>query len=342
MADKATVTFYTVSHCGYFKRKGDAPIFGRLAAVMADLHNWTRGLSLEETKTYDPPEASDLFPVYVADMAEKNGDWLIAMWNQVPESEGGIASIAAQSDVGSPEVAITELEEGRIPGFATYFWFLPNEGLFATIRLNRPFTGQIALQKYIRGFLRYYSSFVVHNDELKDADDVDVLGYKENPADELQHLIPRFQASLHDNPGDIDLIVAQADAIRQISRKEDLNLQARIPLVRWQRILRTIGVTKPKHAGFTEARLQYTADVTLTAQDVRSMASEWLKQGGAESGTDLGFRIKGESSPRWLSKSIARDEVHVTLERTMPEMFSLDALLTSLQSQRKNLLKLLK
>ncbi|WP_312993872.1 hypothetical protein [Achromobacter animicus] len=340
MADHANITFYKIERCGYYNRSAVIPKFGNIGQILPSLKSWSQTLPLEETKVGSDDE-SDTLPTYIAAIDQYQGDWCVALWNEAPPSEGGIATIAAQSAVGAPDVKIADLEAGRLAGFATYFWILPKENVFATLRFDRPFTGQRAFQKYIKAFVRYYSKFVVHDAALTDSDDIKVLGYREIADAAPESLIPSFRAAIASKPGEIDFIASQSHNITAILHSEQLTLTSQAELKRWQKALIRFGIANPQRKSLTEATLKSSVNVRLTKAQVQGLAAEWQKDGGTDSGTDIGFKITGESSPRWFSKSIARDTFNVNLVRTMPEIFDLQALLKSLAVQRQDIVKLL-
>ena len=47
------------------------------------------------------------------------------------------AEYAAGSVVGSADIEMTETSDGRIPGYATYFWIIPSKNVLATSRIRK-------------------------------------------------------------------------------------------------------------------------------------------------------------------------------------------------------------
>lgn len=338
MAAKATVTLYRVRSCGLFKypqsRKAE---FGDMAAILSDLAEWADGQYLEDTKVFDPDENSDMFPVYLADIAQMDGDWLIALWNQMPESEGGVAAISARSPVGQPSVKVAPSVKGTLPGIATYFWFLPDAGLLATVKIQRPFTGQSALQAYIENYIRYFSSYVVHDVSTENTDDVSPLGYRQRPQDEPMELHAKFRTRLCRLPSEVDELVANAANITKICRRDYIDLSTSVEKKRWESVAEFIGIASPSVPTRKRARLEYVADISMDAQQVKEIVEDWNKSGGPEGATDIGFHRVGQSGFTWLSGSVARDEIDVDLQNKVPEFFDAAVLLRSLRKHRTRL-----
>ena len=55
-----------------------------------------------------------------------------------------------------------------IPGFPSYFWFVPEKNVFATIRFAHSVQGKSNLDHYLNGFLAIKSHYIVlnHEDEV--------------------------------------------------------------------------------------------------------------------------------------------------------------------------------
>lgn len=342
MAHKATITLYHIKACGLYKgARSRQPEFGELSSILGDLSRWGDGQYLEDTKTFDPEENSDIFPVYLADIATLDGDWLVAMWNEVPESEGGIAAVTGRSHVGSPTVEITEKKQGTIPGFATYFWFIPERDVLATIRLQRPFTGQQAMQLYMDNFIRYYCSHVVHNVDTSGSDDISPVGYVRRPGDEPLSLHAKFRTQLCRLPSEIDQLARSAPDIYKVSKKETINLLTTVQRTRWESLGNIFNLPSLSLDNRKKARLEYTTDISMTDEDVLAAYADWESSNGPENGTDIGFKLRGTSNFVWFSGSIARDEIDVELSNTTPEFYDPAVLLQSLRRHRARLIGML-
>lgn len=342
MANTATITFYNVKACGLYRGlRGREPEFGELSSILSDLNEWGSGQFLEETKTFDPSEDSDLFPVYLADIATHNGDWLVAMWNEVPESEGGIAAVTGRSQVGSPSVEITEKIQGTIPGFATYFWFIPERDILATVRIQRPFTGQQAMQLYMENFIRYYCSHVVHDTQTIGSDNVAPVGYVRRSGEQPMSLHAKFRTELCRLPSKVEELAADAERIYKVAKRETVSLLSTTERARWERIGNFFNLPSLTVDNRKKARLEYITDITMNREEVIAAYEEWISSNGAENGTNIGFKLKGSTGFIWFSGSIARDEIDVDLSNTTPEFYDPSVLLRSLSRHKERLIRML-
>ena len=82
-------------------------------------------------------------------------------WNKIADVEGKIASIDGQGITGQANVETTEPPRGYIPGYPSFFWFIPERSLFATIQFNTPLNGRKNLVWYLYNFIKRFTSFIL-------------------------------------------------------------------------------------------------------------------------------------------------------------------------------------
>ncbi|MFB9159924.1 hypothetical protein [Chromobacterium violaceum] len=338
MRETAKVTFYKIKACGFYRRGEDRPDFGSISTLLADLKEWSRGKHLVQTKVFEPQDGQDIHPAYLLDIKEQNGSWVVATWNQTPANEAGVASIKGESSVGDAEIVMNEIDPESIPGFATYFWFLPDRGIFASVRFQHLWTGQKSMQLYLDAFLASFSRHVVFG-EKEDADVV-VVGYCENPGEPPRNLSPRFRTALEQKPGKKDIIRENATNIRKIIRKSTLQLNRHPDYAWWQTFLHKTHISEPQ-ARPEKVRVQYEISTSVTLQDVNAIISDWDEHHERE-WDDYGFTLKGQpNQPLWLSHSLAREEFELDIERNNPEVVNSESLLASLNAAKDRILRIL-
>jgi len=338
MNEKAKITFYQIKDCGFYQRGEDAPEFGSVLQLLTDLDDWSNGKPLVETKTFEPRDGQDIHPAYLLDIKSLNGSWLLTTWNQTPAHESGLASVRGESSVGEAEVVMNAVNPGTIPGFATYFWFLPSRGLFASVRFQHLWTGQKSLQCYLESFLETFSRHVVFGED-EDAQVV-VVGYQENAGDEPRHLYPKFRTSLVQKPGRRDFIRQNVDSVRKVLRKTTLRLNRVPDHAWWQDLLHKTKMSepqvKPEHV-----KIQYEMITALSLTDVDAMIEDWDAHHERE-WDDYGFELRGESNKtHWFSHSLARAEFELNVERDNEEVVNAESLLAALDSAKANILRIL-
>ena len=339
MEEEAKITVYKITACGYYKRgEPAAPQFGSLSETLRDLRRWIAGKRLGETKTYSA-EANERPPTYVVDVTEFQGDWLLTLWNELETTDGKVASIDGLAEVGRANVMMTEFEAGSIPGFATYFWFMPNVGLMATIRFQHAAGGQLSMNKYLRCFLSQFSTNVVLAEEENELGDIKITGYRASPSADVTHYKPQFKTELLRKPGPIDFLLERADQIRKVSKKEVLDIAERSKRVWWQNLLVNLHlgtpITRPH-----EVKVNYEVEVDgLSSDQLQTIVDAW--QAEDKDANNYGFDLRGESGRTyWLDHAFVKDSVTVDVQRQNDEILAAESLLAALRRHRRHLLGL--
>lgn len=172
---EAKVKFFDIKKCGYYLRGNDSPVVSNLNDSLLKLALWARdGREFVNTSTYEADPDNDLRNTYFCDWHknEINGDSLLILWNEVPNDNGVIYGMAPMEQPGNTAMLTTGFgDTPAIPGFPSYFWFVPEKNVFATIRFAHSVQGKSNLDHYLNGFLANKSPYRVLNDEAE------VIGY---------------------------------------------------------------------------------------------------------------------------------------------------------------------
>ncbi|MGP3174459.1 hypothetical protein ACTVOO_14335 [Serratia bockelmannii] len=332
----ATITFYKIHKCGYYLYGSDVVAFGDCLELLTDLHGWAAGKRLKETKTYEAND--DVLPAYLLDVKRSGDNFVLLLWNEVPSTDQSVPSVEEDAQFGTgPAVILNAIQEGSIPGFATYFWFVPSKGLVASIKLNHTVTGQRAMQCYLHNFLKQSSNRVMA-ESVEKADgsyEVVVKGYKANPADD--HLpkkrhFPQFVTGLVKNPGKHDIIRQNANNIAKVEKIVELDIAKADELSLWQKLLINMQISQPQNPGVS-TKIRYEISPEIDLADIDGMIADWNANNDTNS-CDYGFVFKGDPKMYWLSRSLARTKFPLELERQDAEFVSSESLLTELVGKR--------
>lgn len=343
VTEQATFTFYRVKNAGFYRAGAGVPDFGSLGDILDDLKGWAGPKTLKETKTFEADE--ERYPSYLVDSKNIGDDWVLLLWNEVPSNGQRMPSLSEDARFGvEPEVIMNPIQEGSIPGFATYFWFIADENLMATIRLHNKVTGQSSLQKYIQCFLRQSSKHakaeVVEQDD--GSHEVKVSRYMLDVSDENEEkrlYYPRFNTSLIKNPGKHEEIKQKANLIKKIERIIELNLSLAPDLDLWQKMLAKINLGAHQHGAVgPSTKVRYTISPSVDLGDVNQMIQEW--DADPSEVNDYGFTFQGEPGKiYWLSNSLSRTQFEVRIERENDEIVNLQSLLNDLRSKKRLILR---
>jgi len=343
MSETVKIQFYQISKSGYYKYGKDVPEFGSITEILNDLSNWAKisNKALSDTCTYElEDESEDSYRTFCFDIVKNNttGDFVLVTWNETASNEGRVVTVDGTQTVGNANVEFTDLPEGAIPGYATYFWFIPSHNVFASIRFHHTLLiGKKSLDKYIKEFTAKFSSFTVTEEEN---DDIEIIGYSNNDGDDVHQLFPDFKSYLFRKPGEITYIRDNIDSIKKIIRKEELNPQVNLDRELWQKILQSLRLSPRDNTLTDEVKIKYEIPFTPTENDIDSIIEEWVENHDSK-WDDIGFKFESDAQIRWLSNSVAKDEFNVNVTRNNDEIVDAESLLNSLTELRTVALRLL-
>lgn len=339
VTEQATLTFYKINKAGYYRMGSTNAEFGSVSETLEDLKAWAEPKTLKETKTFEADE--ERFPTYLVDSRSSAGDWAVLLWNEVPSNGQRMPSLREDSMFGEePNVIMNPIQEGSIPGYATYFWFIPERNIMATVKLHNKLTSQGSLQKYLQCFLKQ-SSRHVRAEVVETPDgshEVQITGYMDNVDDvneETKRYYPRFSASLIKNPGRHEEIRQKANFIKKIERVIELDLAQPEQLGLWQKMLDFVQLGAHQEVG-ASTKIKYIVSPDVTLADVNQMIDDWDED--TSEVNDYGFIFQGEPNKTyWLSNSLSRTQFELRFERENDEIVNLQSLLDEL-SRKKDLI----
>ena len=234
---------------------------------------------------------------------ERNGDYLLTTWNGIADVDGKITSIDGRGHTGEASVETTEPRDGFIPGYPSFFWFIPERDLFATIQFNTPLNRRKNLDFYLNNFMEKFSSSVVYCPE---GDTTQILGYgtEENYDANLR---PLFVSSRYTQEGQIDYILSNRESIRKIIKKDKLICSTPEETVLLQKILAFLHITNNTTVSTLENNICINLGITPSESELNGIITNWKQESTNRPSSDIGFVMKGNSHIFWLKESIASD-----------------------------------
>lgn len=333
--EEARISFYDLREFGIYKWGGPR-LFADVPAILQELREWCVGKTISETKTYDVGRGAQVLPSYFLSLNEARGMFLLGLWNETPSTDGAVASISENAPVGTTRVTMNEIEEGSIPGVASYFWFLPTSNVVATIRFQHPGSGITQMRTYLRMFMERFCSHAVTREE---DGELLTVGYREhaNAADVFKGR-PKISLVPHRRDAERQLILDRAGLVRKIEKKGVLMLAARDDRAVWQKLLHAFHIDEPTVRPH-EVKMSYEVEVEgLTAAEVEAVMDNYDDEGGQN---DYGFRFAGDAQVHWLGKEVARETLTLDVRHLNPEMINPDDLIRELDRHRRHLTALL-
>lgn len=335
MAIDFKLDFYDVSSCGFYTSGASTPKFGDFKILMEDFRNFLSGKNLSLTKTYDYDENSGDLPTYCYDFIGEN-DLILITWNQTPFEEGKVSSVNGNDVVGSVNVELTDVPDGNIPGYATYFWLIPEENLIVSLRpAGVAFNGHQNLRKYLSNFIRYYSRYNI----LDPNDNNIVLGYGIDEIDS-EKLYPRFETFLKKKPTDREFLISSASEIYKIIKKDNLSLTSDVEISLLDTILNALLLEDVDKNILIENLYRLELDYTPSSEEMERIIDGY-DQSPNHQGTDFGFMIHGRNTAIWLSRTYEKHDFSFNIERNPGEVIQSEVLFQEIIRNREVLLSLL-
>ena len=333
---KARIRFYKITQCGYYEHSNFH--FGNISEVLDNLKSWIAGKALNETQTYsvDPENnESNLLRTFCYSIDSKSGEYLITTWNENADVGGKIASIDSLGITGSATIETAEISEGFIPGYPSFFWFIPSKNIFATIQFNTRLNGRKNLDVYLNEFLSTRAKYVIYDEENGENK---IVGYGESE-ENCFHLTPKFNSTLYKQPGEIEFIKQNRESIRKFIKKDKLKLERTETTNRWQTVYRFFTGQTPATSCSIEPKVSIELEMTPSENELENIISQWQSDIESYPIGDVGFTLVGHPQPYWLRQSIASDEFELDVHYSGQEILvPSDKLLEELQRRRNSIL----
>lgn len=337
----ARITFYSVVQCGFYKRGEKAPSFGGLGDTFQQLAAWSNGLELSLTKLIDQAPDADNLPVYVLEMVPCNTGWILACWNEVPSQDGNITSVSKNSIVGAPQVHLNEVVEDSIPGYATYFWIIPERNVIASVKFSDFTTGLKAMSGYVSDFLTLESTYAI------DAIDPDgqpyIAGYTNKGDGIATAAKPRFKLATYNKKGRRTFLLENHAKIKKVVRVGRVTLENVVDRTTFQSLVRFLRGDPTKHqnleTGVRSARVEL--QFTPTEDELKAMIEADDADDDGSRWEDLGFDLQGEVGTIWLNRSRASDTFALNVDVGASGVVKTQILAQTLNDQSDQILQLL-
>lgn len=337
--EPAKILLYKIERCGYYPRGDDKPSFGGISDTFKHLSAWTGDADLSLTKLLDGQDAGQL-PVYMINMYSIGEDWFFACWNEVYSEDGKVTSISGSSKVGMPVLHLNKIEEGSIPGFATYFWVIPEKSAIATISFRGQSAGRAAMANYVREFLATQSPYVMTRPSS--SPDIDeIIGYSDEVG-MVKKAVPRFVTSPFVLQGRRNFVIDNHEKIIAVLRTGHVSLEKDVDLDFFSKTIRFLrgNETRARKAqGYREIRV--SAEYTPTKQEVERMILEDDADESQGRWDRLGFEIIGEKTPIWIDRTRSREDTNLKVKYVEGGLFDLESIAKAIAAQREYLLPIL-
>lgn len=350
MSERASIRFYDVKHCGLFKARARQSTLGSFSEILHNIYNWAGepGRLVLNTCSYEVDEdfEQEFLETYLvsAQKYSATGDYLFCFWNRTHASGDSVYAL----DAGTQLTNVSEktfhqgnLPESSIPGYATYFWFIPSKSAMATITFGNPRSGMNAFSYWLESFFRTESRFAAFDESDQ------FIGYRAADGSIHNDLEPRFGKQLYRNPSKRQLILSNCQHIRGVVRRINLERGQVADKGLIDSLKSRVGISTETEVHDHDVSLKYEFSYTPTESEVQEMFSAYEASPSKSNWEDVGFVFPdnnsfGAAKKEWLSKSFAKIKLTVDIEWILVgQLVKGDVLLQTLHSHRSELLNLL-
>ncbi len=336
MLTTATLKMYDIEKCGYYERGSTTPRLSNFQETLSHLTSWAKdGRELVNTTCYQADNAKDQFNTYFLDFHEKKegSDSLLILWNESINDDGVIYGLNQLLKPGQA----TTMEETSfgdkliIPGFPSYFWFVPDQNSIVSVKFNHSSMGILNFKNYIKGYLKTQSPYKIKIDDQ-------ITGYGEigvEPKIPLK-VKPQFYMKLKKNKNVIEKLHEERKNIKYFIRKEVLGRSKKDQRGLIEKVFSGfLNEPKPqfKENVISEFKLEYSPNKKELDEIINSYTDE--------DHLDIGFELQNRSRIM-LDGTACKFTVNLSIPRKINQIFNPELLLNELIKEKKIIFSQLK
>ncbi|WP_153006743.1 hypothetical protein [Aeromonas schubertii] len=333
---EAKIKFFDIKKCGFYLRGNDQTHFSGLNDILNKLNLWSRdGREFVNTTTYEADPNNDLRNTYFCNWHknEINGDSILILWNEVPNDNGVIYGMNPMDRPGNTDMLTTGFgSTPAIPGFPSYFWFVPERNVFATIRFNHSVQGKKNLDCFLNGFLANKSPYRVLDGNGT------VIGYSANgqPTDQSSRIHSKFH-SLGRKQEELETeLLTNLHKIRRIIKRETLQYTVEDDRRTLERVFSGLLGNTPT---FNQARtITHELQFIPTEQQLRQIINNYSESNAASAIRNVGF-IYNDGKRVMLNGTSVTFSAEINANREDNQIVTPQSLLSAITSQRQDLLR---
>jgi hypothetical protein len=332
----AKIKFFDIKKCGYFLRGGDAPEFGGITDTLIKLAAWANdGREIINTTCYEPDPDNDIRNTYFCGWHrnEVNGDSVLILWNEVANDNGVIYGMSPMQKPGATAMLSTGFgNTPAIPGFPSYFWFIPSENVFATVSFTHSVQEKGNLDNYLNGFLSNKAPYRVMDGEGT------VIGFSQNgqATENSSRTHSKFYAIGRKQEELEAELLTNLHKIRRIIKRESLSYTVEDDRLTLERVFSGLLGNTPT---FTQPRrITHELQFAPTEQQLRQIINNFSDLNAASSIKNAGF-IYNDGKRIMLKGASVAFSAELIVHRDENQIIPPQSLLNSLTQQRQDLLR---
>ena len=333
---EATIRFFNIVKCGFYLRGHELPLFGGTVDTLTKISAWARdGRSISNTTCYQSDPENNIHDTFFFDghRSEGDEDSILVLWNETPNDDGAIYGMLPTQAPGGTSMLTTRFNDpAAIPGQPSYFWFVPRENVFATIRFAHSLQGKTNLERYVNGFLANRSPYRIF------ADNDNIIGYSPDAlaSTDSARVYPAFHAIGHKTTELESELLTNLHRIRRFVKREEL----RYTVADDRNVIeRTFSRLLPNAPAQVQARsISHEIQYQPTERELRQILANFSLLDESSTIMNAGF-VYDDGKRIMLNGAYTSTQIRLDVQRADNQIVSPRALLTALNEHRQDLLR---
>lgn len=310
------IDLHNITRCGFYEQ-GSArmPLFGDLSAWHNDFIKWVQGRqSVALTTTFQDQDAKSPM-VYCAGTVQQGSGFGLILWHGVPATEKGIAYIKMDAPPGKVDAQEAQLDQNSIPGWPSYFWILPQQGLLARLqptgKIRNRSTGLPACRDYLQGWLRSHSCYVerIARSDAPDGAEFEIAWRPTVVSASRTDLSVHFESQPLTTPCALDEIRRRHDEIRKLVHSVQINRALPADHNWLNQLMSVMGFDGFSSPETDRLSFRWDTDWRPELAELEMLISRQNVSGERDRRERQAVRLKGDPHLYWLDGGPVRDEV---------------------------------
>jgi hypothetical protein len=336
--DEGIVTFFKFDNLGFYQIGTKYYESLNIEDVLDPLIDWHNKMdSLAETSPYNKKNRKSVY-LKAIDKNEETGDYLVTLWKSINSNDGSVFGLRA--DQAPSDNTIVNADEATkekvIWGKPAYYWFIPSQNVFASIKFSNTLTDSDVLNTYIKDYVQFRSNInapIVEKKVNKAGDEYETVHWK-GPNGNLWLRVDSHRYTKVTENADLEII---ARDITHFVKKEEIVTTAHDP-EDWTRYFQDLPfISKPSGGG--NRSVSVIVDAKPTGDELKAMMETYHQDYGTKNNkkSNLGFRKEGTGSQTyWLDEFIVKSVL--TVPQNTSSHYSHITLFNSIKIKRNYLL----
>lgn len=232
---------------------------------------------------------------------------------------------------GDTAMLTTEFGTDAIPGMPSYFWFIPQYNLMASIRFQHSIAGKANAEKYLNSYFWNKSPY-----RLLDAES-NVIGFSESGVYEenSERIYPKFTAVTRKNHQLIEFLLSNRQRITRMIKRETLSYQRPDDRSVIERMFSDLLNNPPVFA--EDRTVNHVIQFRPTEDQLQQIVDSYENLGANSPVKDIGFILNNNETIMLSGISVSVEE-QLQVNRLDNEIISAEVLSNALTRARQRLL----